>query len=334
MNFKSVFVDNVDLIERLLLELNFAHVKYNKDGFRFGFDDYSNPTAMVLNPSNLKFIDFRNNKSGDILDLICYKLEISISSGLSWLTKFLGVGVSFDSNEDPFRRLIKEIKDDIEDSIELTEYDDSELNPYPKIFSKLFEDDGIGLLPQIIFDIRYNDEEERVLIPIRNEEGKLVGAIGRLNQRNVPKGVAKYLPTIRYPKARVLYGMWENRDFLNDTMIIVESEKSVIKAAQYGYRNVVALGGNRLSDHHLSLIKRLNPKRVILMLDKGLRNEHILTQRDRLFSKNPFTRINVGYIDSNNIGILPDKANCFDLDKEDCKKVLDMVKWCGYRKGD
>ncbi|MGL5717800.1 MAG: toprim domain-containing protein [Cetobacterium sp.] len=335
MNYRNALSNDIDKLHDMLSKLGFHNIKLNRKDFRFGYDSDSNSSAISLDPEGLRFFDFKSSKSGDLLDLISYKLGISIGKAMNWLRGFLGVDIGFEKvEENPFTRAIKEIKANIDDEMELVEYDDSELNQYEKILSRLFMEDGIGLSAHIKFDIRYDNESDRVLIPIRNENGKLVGIIGRLNVKDVKKGVAKYLPLIAYPKSKVLYGLHENNDYLGDTMIIVESEKSVIKAHMYGYKNVVALGGNFISNHHLRLIRQRRPKRVILMLDKGLNSEHIKEQRDRLFSSNPFYKVNVGYIDSNNIEELPNKANAFDLDIGECEKVIGMVKWLGYNKED
>lgn len=57
-------------------------------------------------------------------------------------------------------------------------------------------------------------------------------------------------------------------------MIIVESEKSVLKAAELGYRNVVATGGKTISKYQIELITRTGCT-PILALDKDVEEEEL-----------------------------------------------------------
>ena len=59
-------------------------------------------------------------------------------------------------------------------------------------------------------------------------------------------------------KSKVLYGYWQNKEFIknNKYIIVVESEKSVLKLAEYGYRNVVSTGGKTISKYQVELITR------------------------------------------------------------------------------
>ena len=71
--------------------------------------------------------------------------------------------------------------------------------------------------------------------------------------------------------SQTLFGYSENYSSLYEgDVIIVESEKSVLKLDSWGYNNVVALGSNSLSPTQAKLIMSLNPKSVTFMLDKTL----------------------------------------------------------------
>lgn len=328
MDYKSILHNDIDKIEEILAKLGFSNITYKNKNFRFGFDEHGDASRFNFSLDYMKYIDFRDGESGDMIDLIKAKKEWTTYKAVNWLQLTLGGQISLTGKVDNILKTLSRTLDDMGlDPEELVVYDDSVMDGYHNGYYKLFLDDGVGPLAHIVFDIRFDEEINRILIPVRNENGELVGIIGRYNSKEVPKMMAKYLPSIPYPKKQVLYGVWENRDYLSETIYVVESEKTVQQAFSMGYRNVIAIGGNRISDEQLSIIRKLNPKRVIMLLDKGLTNKrgenHYFEQGKRLVSRNPFIKYLVGYLDSNMVEYIPDKANPFDLDKDTCKRVLE-----------
>ena len=51
-------------------------------------------------------------------------------------------------------------------------------------------------------------------------------------------------------------------------VILVESEKSVLKAYQLGIRNVLAIGGSSISKYHIELLKQNGITNVIILFDQ------------------------------------------------------------------
>ena len=58
------------------------------------------------------------------------------------------------------------------------------LDSFTPTISDLFIKDNINMATQIVFDIRYDDVTNRILIPIY-QFNTLVGLIGRLNKENL-----------------------------------------------------------------------------------------------------------------------------------------------------
>lgn len=328
MNYRDMLQNDVDKIEEILAKLGFSHISYKGKSLRFGFDETGDPTRFNFCMDRMKFMDFRDGESGDLIDLIKLKRECGTYKAVNWLQLILGGSIGLTGKiENVLKTLGRTLDDMGVDPENLMIYEDDVLDRYHNGYYKLFLEDGVGALAHIVFDIRFDEEINRILIPVRDENGNLVGIIGRYNHKEVPPGMSKYLPSIPYPKKQVVYGVWENKNYLNDTVYIVESEKTVQQAFSMGYRNVVAIGGNRISDEQLSILRRLNPKRMILLLDKGLKSrkdkDHYLEQAKKLISKNPFIKYLVGYLDANMVEYIPDKASPFDLDKETCQRILD-----------
>jgi DNA primase len=122
----------------------------------------------------------------------------------------------------------------------------------------------------------YDRFRERLMIPIRDERGRVVGFGGRIlpsaaqNSYRNETG-PKYLNTPQTPifdKGSVLYGLDRARDDIRQqsTAVIVEGYMDVIAAHQHGYRNVVASMGTSLTDRQATLLQRF-AGRVVLAMD-------------------------------------------------------------------
>ena len=107
----------------------------------------------------------------------------------------------------------------------------------------------------------------RLMFPIHDKRGRIVGFGGRALDDSTPK----YLNTPQSPvfdKSRVLYGLNLAADAIRteNLGVIVEGYTDVIMAHQHGYRNVVASMGTALTDPQVNLLKGL-AKSFVLALD-------------------------------------------------------------------
>ncbi len=113
----------------------------------------------------------------------------------------------------------------------------------------------------------YDRFRGRLIFPIRNARGEVVGFGGRV----LDAGQPKYLntpETLLYKKGDLLYGLDLAREAIrtSDGTVVVEGYLDVISAHQHGFRNVVAPLGTALTRAHVALLKRLSQK-VYLALD-------------------------------------------------------------------
>ncbi len=115
---------------------------------------------------------------------------------------------------------------------------------------------------------RYDRFRNRLMIPIRDANGRMVGFGARTLD---PEGIPKYLnspQTAVFDKSRLLYGLDLARRHIREARqaIIVEGYMDVIQAWQAGFYNVVAQMGTALTADQLRLLKRYT-KRFVLALD-------------------------------------------------------------------
>ena len=130
---------------------------------------------------------------------------------------------------------------------------------------------------QKVFNIRFDNESQRIIIPIYNIYGELVGVKGRANW-NIKDDECKYLYLVPCSISQTLYGYHINYKYLvnAETIYIYEAEKSVMQCYTYGIFNCVALGNHNISDTQIKKILELNPQKIIFMFDEGLHLEEVI----------------------------------------------------------
>ena len=114
---------------------------------------------------------------------------------------------------------------------------------------------------------RYDRFRERVMFPIRNVKGEIVGFGGRI----IGKGEPKYLNSPETPvfsKGNELYGLFEGRSAIRSEacVIVVEGYMDVVGLAQLGVRNAVATLGTATTPIHIQKLLRSSDK-IIFSFD-------------------------------------------------------------------
>ncbi|WP_158962363.1 DNA primase [Myroides fluvii] len=108
---------------------------------------------------------------------------------------------------------------------------------------------------------------DRLLFPIQNEKGEVVGFGGRAPQEVLPKYLnSKETPY--YIKTKVLYGLYQGRKPIAQTgvAILTEGYTDVIACHQNGLGNAIATCGTALTKEQALLLKRY-ARTVIVMRD-------------------------------------------------------------------
>src|SRR5258706_1296602 len=125
-----------------------------------------------------------------------------------------------------------------------------------------------GLLTEREDRNRYDKFRNRIMIPIRDENGRMSGFGARIVD---PNDVPKFLNSPETPifsKGRLLYGLDRARKPIRaaDQAVIVEGYLDVIALHQAGYENVVSPMGTALTEDQLRLLKK-STRRIVLALD-------------------------------------------------------------------
>ncbi|MBB2483968.1 DNA primase [Mitsuaria sp. WAJ17] len=114
---------------------------------------------------------------------------------------------------------------------------------------------------------RYDRFRDRIMFPIRNVQGEVIGFGGRV----LDKGEPKYLNSPETPvfsKGRELYGLYEGRTGLRQRgyALVVEGYMDVVALAQHGFSNAVATLGTACTADHVHKLFRFTES-VIFSFD-------------------------------------------------------------------
>lgn len=254
----------------------------NKDG------DNKSAITLYLN-SNLKCINYTRElnvkkDSHDIIDLVMFNENISFFQAIKLLCDLVDINYYGIENEEDVPESIKMVW--LVDSMSLGNEDeyieDTTIEPKPehyldyyrKVVNDIFLRDNISFMTQIEFDIRYDDERDMIIIPIRDELGNLVGVKARTCDESVKTN--KYTYLIRCPRGKILYNLYRSYDSIMELgfVIVVESEKACMQLYDMGIYNTVALSGSKVTAVQRQKLMNLHVD-IVFALDKDIEKEKL-----------------------------------------------------------
>src|SRR6185369_5824744 len=114
----------------------------------------------------------------------------------------------------------------------------------------------------------YDRFRGRIMFPIRDVSGRIIGFSGRIFEDDPVHPQAKYLnspETDVFDKSRALYGIEHAREGIRalGAAILVEGQFDLLMSHQAGYKNTVATSGTAFTERHAELLKRYTPNLLI-----------------------------------------------------------------------
>ncbi len=323
---KAKLLEQPESIVNILETFNCHKVRINGREIRCARDDNSNPTAVVIRLTNNENLLVKDYELNIVLDLINYLIKIKNAS-FKDVMNAIKQELHLDSIYNYKRKvgLFGGLYDGLSRNngeISVTTYPEKILKYYGNTPNLLWLKDGISLSTQRKWNIGYDVQSQRITMPIRTSTGEIMSIKGRLNGEP-EEFEPKYLYLVQGPMSQTLFGYSENYSSLYENeILIVESEKSVLKLDSWGYNNVVALGSNSLSTTQAKLLMSLNPKSVIFMLDKSLPLENTKKNAELLKTFCAMRQLEIKYWDwTDNITLDEKSAPCDDT-KEEFEYIL------------
>lgn len=110
----------------------------------------------------------------------------------------------------------------------------------------------------------------RLVFPLYDHRGNLVGFSGRVVPSISPPEAPKYIntpETVIYHKGQALYGLWLTRQDIRqkNEVVIVEGEFDLISPYQAGVTNIVAIKGTAFTEEQAKLIRRFTENAIFAL---------------------------------------------------------------------
>jgi DNA primase len=323
---KEKLLEQPESIEHILDTFGFSRIRRGHREIRCAFEEGMNPTAVVIrlqDNENLFVKDYERNLSLDFINYLVKSKDIPFKDVMNAIKQELHLDSIYN-----YKRkygLFGGLYDKISRSngeISLTTYPEETLKQYGNTPNTLWLRDEISLSTQRKWGVGYDVLSQRITLPIRTPSGEILAIKGRLN--GMPgEFEPKYLYIENGPMSQTLFGYFENYGSLYDNeILVVESEKSVLKMDSWGYSNVVALGSNSLSTTQAKLIMSLNPKRVTFLLDKSLPLENTKRNAELLMTFCTMRQLEIRYWNWENNLTLDDKSAPCDDTREEFEYIL------------
>lgn len=188
--------------------------------------------------------------------------------------------------------------------------------------------DGVNSASQEKFQVSYDVLDNRIVFPIRNEEGQLLSFKGRTCIEDYKiNGIPKFISYYPCNNNNYLFGYYENKDAINkaDEIFIVEAEKGVMELDSMGINNVVSINKKSISEAQVRKLLKLG-KPLVLILDNDVILEQIFIECRK------FKGLCDVYYVKDNLDLLGEKDSPIDLGEQIFNKLLIECKF-KYKEG-
>lgn len=257
---------------------------------------------------------------GDIISFVAYILGVSNYEAFRYTANLHGFSTHYEekerSNVKSFLDKFSRLKDSKHSKDESPIPETAFLQFVKKPVYNLFKE-GVSYETQEYFEICFDVDGQRIVYPIRNGNGDLISFKGRTVEKEYKTlGIAKFYAYYSYSSNLHLYGAWQNRLGLrmSDNIIVVEGEKSVLKAHSMGYNNVVSVGKKRISTQQFKQLLSYG-KPIVVAFDKDV------SYKELQYITREFKGVADVYVIIDKWNLLGEKDSPFDADK----KTLDFL---------
>jgi len=260
--------------------------------------------SFIVSPELQIYKDFGGDKSGDIFQFIMDMEGVSFPEALNILAQKAGISLKSYSKNTEFqvdnkKTLLQILSDStkiyhsILKHIQYGQRGRDYLNSRG-ITDELIDLFEIGLAPQSYHTLSkklsqkysntdiessgmvissdknniYDRFRGRVMIPIQDTLGRIVGFTGRVLPEYEDGKMGKYVnspQTIVFDKSKILFGLSQAKIAIksNNRVIIVEGQMDVIMSHKAGVKEVVAVSGTALTEQHITTLLRYTNKFIL-----------------------------------------------------------------------
>jgi len=287
---KNYIYEN-NYVEQILESIGCHHIKYHSSGGYWTSANKNGDNKQAITIRNNEFLYCENytrqminsTRATDIIDLVCYSLDISFPQALKEICNEIGMSYYHDFDKDipesfKILKLLEEMDENYDEEKDrpLVPISEDILLYYKSYVNELFYKDNIDYQTQKEFEIGYDEYTNRITIPIRSEIGDLVGVKGRLFKKDLEDDDVKYIYIEPCSRAKVIYGLYKTLEYIKNKnrVYILEAEKSVLQLWNYDYKNCGATGGKKLSQYQIEMLVRLGVD-IVICFDRDVTKDEL-----------------------------------------------------------
>ena len=288
-SLKENILEN-DLIPVVLEEVGCHHIRHRDGFYQCANPDGDNTTAVcVYENTNLTTINYTRDitngrKGSDLISLVEFYKNETFPHAIKWICDVLDIDY-YSNPEDELPESLKLTKmlldlqgnDNVEEEEKpLKPISERILSYYKPYVNDMFLEDNVDYDTQLEFEIGYDEESNRITIPIRDDLGNLVGVKARYFYREVPEDTMKFIYLEKCARSQILYGLYKTINFIKQKkrVFVVEAEKGVQQLWNDGYQEAVATGGKKITQCQINKLTRLCVP-VIFVFDKDVEKEEL-----------------------------------------------------------
>lgn len=278
--------DIIRLMEKL--SVSESMIKYGNNSLIFPticHNEMSNDPSHKLYyyEATKRFYCYTNCKSMSVFDFIIkvyqtrgYKIEFREAYNIldEIVSKRIKNGFAILSNPKPL--VPDKIEKNWEEQLPVYNHHILECFTQQPRFLDVWMSEGIDYDVLVEFGVRFDMVRNRIVFPILDRNGRLVGIrVRNFNQEDLDSG-RKYMPLwhneelYNCPKMMVVYGYYQNKAVIKKLkeVIVFEAEKSVLKYGSCFTQNKsVAVGGSSFSQYHGIILKDAGVTKIVLAFD-------------------------------------------------------------------
>jgi DNA primase len=226
-----------------------------------------------------------------------------------------GSGVSFRGEEGSPVAKISVGRDDVgAASIDVERYRAGMFTWLPEKARAYLDGRGIDGAARSKWQLGWDEEAERVIIPAHDEKGTLRFLIRRAYRASQRP---KYLYSQGFARTSLLFGACslDRNQVASEGLILVEGSLDVIRLHQMGQRNAVAILGTGMSVKQRGIIDRIRPSRVYFLFDKDIAGAANILSAHKMLPKVP--KFIVRYP--------PDRSDPAELKRKEVERAIEKA---------
>lgn len=293
ISLKQYIYEN-NKIPFVLDKIGCSHIQYHPLKEYYSCSNYNGDNQSAVNVFNSPYLGVRNwtrekdfPDHSDIYTLVGYNKKFGFVETIKYIHSILGLEYKWSKPrkkvdvEDPLY-IFKKHRLGICDVKEYEILQSDLIDHYVPVLNESWFREGIIQKTRDKFDICYSFKRKRIVLPLKMwNTGELLGFNARTTIQNYEElGIKKYFITPSYPKRLNLYGLYENMEGIreNKRILLVESEKSVLKRDSRNDPTAVALSGHTISEEQVSILKGImaeSGSELIVSLDNDIPIEEV-----------------------------------------------------------